>query len=224
MACKRKRAKLLPDLEELASKTRETKKVLDEFRRAMEAVQSLSLVHVQTASQLSTMTEDQVFSLLVCKFGIAPISRAIGFLARLPLSTPDSTKQRYLRLYGLADPELASMVDILNLRCPSATTTPQGAPKHHLLLAPPTRSCLECGKDLTTYHTCEVKYYSLQGFATVDKLSLRCQDCGLLYNYSQYGNKHTLGFRYYDVERDSVEVNDCVYFDRNLLELQCSLA
>ncbi len=223
MASRRKRAKLLPDLEEVASKVRGTKKVLDEFIRAMEAVKSLSLVH-EMSRQLNTMTEDQVFSLLVCKFGIASVSQASALLSRLPPSTPDHMKQRYLLAHGLADPELTSMVETLRSMCPSALKALQSTSSDLLLLAPPTRVCLECGKDLTTYHDCTVKYYTLQGFATIDKLSLRCQDCELLYNYSQYGNKHSLGFRYYDVKRDNVEVNDCVYFDRNLLEFQCSLA
>ena len=225
MVSTRKRAKLLPYLDDVASKTRETKRVLDEFKTAMEAVKSLSLVReMNRARQLNTLTEDQVFSLLVCKFGIASISQAITLLSRLPPSTPDYAKQCYLHIYGLADPELAAMVETLSLRCPSVLTGLQSTSNDVLLLAPPTRSCLECGKNLTTYHTCEVRYYSLQGFATADKLSLHCQDCGLLYNYSQYGNKHTLGFRYYDAKCNKVEVNDGVYFDRNLLELQCSFA
>ncbi len=36
--------------------------------------------------------------------------------------------------------------------------------------------------------------------------------------------KHGRGFVYYQDVRELVEVNDCTYYERSLLELQCSLA
>ena len=78
--------------------------------------------------------------------------------------------------------------------------------------------------DLVAYHTCNAKYYSCNNAYIVKKYTLRCVKCNLLYNYSQYGDKHQTGFRYYSQERWAVEITDTVYFDRILLEWQCSLA
>ena len=147
----------------------------------MKAVKSLSLIHeMNRARPLNTLTEDQVFSLIVCKFGIASVSQAITLLSPYCApSTPDYVKQRYLSIYGLADPELAAMVETLSLRCPSMLTGLQSTSNDVLLIAPPTRSCLECGKDMTTYQTCEVRYYLLlQGprlWAAVQLLTVRRQ-------------------------------------------------
>ena len=36
------------------------------------------------------------------------------------------------------------------------------------------------------------------------KITLRCIDCQLMYNYSMFGNKRELGFRYYPEARKIV--------------------
>ena len=56
------------------------------------------------------------------------------------------------------------------------------------------------------------------------KNRLRCLSCRVLYNYSQFGDKHGIGFRFYDECQEMVEVTDGVMFERQLLEYQCSLA
>ena len=223
MASRSKRAKLLPDLDELASRTRTTKKVFEEFNRDTEAMHSLSLEHDVSPKLQESLTEDQVFILLACKVGITSICRASSLLSRLPPSTPNQMRQRYLDTHSLGDSELSSMVKILSSRCASTMKSLSDSLTHQLLLAPPTQICLECGMDLAFYHFCKVKHYSFEGVTTMDKLPLRCTQCGLLYNYAQYGNKHSLGFRHYELPRENVEVNDCVYFDCKLLEFQCSL-
>ena len=42
-------------------------------------------------------------------------------------------------------------------------------------------------------HCTKVKYYSEGGVLHVDKVTLRCVDCKLFYNLTQYGNKSDLG-------------------------------
>jgi hypothetical protein len=91
------------------------------------------------------------------------------------------------------------------------------------LFAPPTRECITCQRRLVSYHTTNVMYYRCSGVLVATKISLRCQECGLLYNYAQYGNKTSTGFRFYETERDAIEVTDGVFFERKLLDLQCSL-
>ena len=92
------------------------------------------------------------------------------------------------------------------------------------MLAPPVRECFECGSSLSAYHTCEAELYTLCGVKVVSKVTLRCQHCRLLYNYSQFGNKSDVGFRYYPQIQPVVEVTDTTFVERRLLELQCNLA
>lgn len=93
-----------------------------------------------------------------------------------------------------------------------------------MVLGPPVSQCYDCDRNLVAYHTCAAKYYTCRGAAVVDKVTLRCNNCDLFYNYAMFGNKERLGFRHYPFEREAVEASDCVYFERSLLELQCSLA
>ena len=48
-------------------------------------------------------------------------------------------------------------------------------------------------------------YYRCSGVLEAQKISLRCLDCSMMYNYAQYGNKVGTGFRFYDSEREAVE-------------------
>ena len=92
------------------------------------------------------------------------------------------------------------------------------------MLGPPTCVCYECGSNLVSYHQCQVRYYTTVGVKKGSKITLRCIDCQLMYNHSMFGNKRELGFRYYPEARKIVEATDTVYFQRELLEFQCSLA
>ena len=114
------------------------------------------------------------------------------------------------------------MVEVLSLYCPKALTTKSS--QVNSLLVPPTSTCFQCGKTLVSYHSCTVKLYTFEGVTEKQKVTLRCNECKVIYNYSQYGDKHNLGFRYYDYQRENVEVNDCVFFHRKLVEFQCCLA
>ena len=70
----------------------------------------------------------------------------------------------------------------------------------------------------------QLKYYSEGGVSYADKVTLRCVDCKLFYNLTQYGNKSDLGFRYYPEVGRIVEATDSVCATRSLGEFQCSLA
>ena len=92
------------------------------------------------------------------------------------------------------------------------------------VLAPPLTECLQCERRLVQYHTCTVRCYTCTGVRIATKVGLRCLSCAIVYNYGQFGDKHSAGFRYYDCEREMIEVTDGVLFERQLLEMQCSLA
>ena len=91
-------------------------------------------------------------------------------------------------------------------------------------MVPPTTSCINCAKKLSLHHDpVKVKCFTLTGLEKATKLSLRCRNCKLNYNYSQYGNiEH--GYHYYSEQREFVEASDIVYIGRGLCSLFTSFA
>ena len=92
------------------------------------------------------------------------------------------------------------------------------------VLGPPALECCGCRKPLVSYLTTSVTLYTCSGVRQVEKVTLRCKECSLIFNPTQFGNKHVQGFQFYPDEQPIVEVSDTVYFDRSLLEWQCCLA
>lgn len=91
-------------------------------------------------------------------------------------------------------------------------------------LVPPTTSCISCTKALSGNHNpVKVTWFGLSGMEDAIKLSLRCRNCKLNYNFSQYGNGEQ-GYRYYDQPRDTIEASDVTYLDRMLCDLFTSFA
>ena len=61
----------------------------------------------------------------------------------------------------------------------------------------PVGKCIVCRRRLVSNNCTKVKYYAEGGVSYADKVTLRCVDCTLFYNLTQYGNKSDLGFRHY---------------------------
>ena len=94
----------------------------------------------------------------------------------------------------------------------------------HLLFAPPTTTCYECGSPLTAHNKpIEVRYYGLQGFQRRLKISTRCTErsCRINYHIAMHGNKQNQ-FVLYPVRSDVIEVTDGVIIDRQLFEMYCN--
>ncbi|XP_064393011.1 uncharacterized protein LOC135340449 isoform X3 [Halichondria panicea] len=114
------------------------------------------------------------------------------------------------------------VAEFVDNHCPHLVRfTPNNYPP---LLTPPTNTCFDCDRPLVSNHSCHIKCYSLNGFVRGRKCTLRCKACNITYNYAHFGNKSENGFRMYSQTQTYVEVSDTVYFSRDLLEWQCSLA
>ncbi len=81
------------------------------------------------------------------------------------------------------------MLNITEKACPSVGDCVLPHATEPLVLAPPVSHCIECDKRLVSYHNCSVRYFSRTGSKLVEKVTLRCLHCRVLYNYAQYGNK-----------------------------------
>ena len=184
------------------------------------ALRNLSL----SSSSLRAIRHDEdAVLILMAKYGISKVCQVHSLLSKIPSSLTDQQKANLIQEHVSDSEELTHLL----LACCSNVTkvlSDTVSPSAPTLLAPPTKQCFICQRQLTSNHNCFVKVYSLHGVETAHKFTLRCCHCSLTYNYAHWGDKHKNGFIFYDEPRPLVEVSDTVYFDRQLLEMQCSLA
>lgn len=95
---------------------------------------------------------------------------------------------------------------------------------HSMFLAPPVSwcinpTCIRCGQanSLSTNHDpIDVVVFDFDGPLLGLKVCLKCKSCSTIYNYSKFGKKYTDGERFYEKERDLIEITDRVYATKSL--------
>ena len=219
---KKKKPRLLPTLDELHSQRGADKAIATVIKTAVDRMRDTD--NVTSVERLRDLHPDNILVWLIAKHGSTTIFSLMKAFHSLPNSLTECQREAMLMQAcpsGISNNDLKMVCTILSELCTNdLSTTPQPT----YIMAPPTATCIECGDKLVAYHSCDVKYYSTKEVHYAKKFTLRCAKCCLLYNYSQYGDKHERGFRYYPQEQPAVEVTDTVYFDRQLLDWQCSLA
>ncbi len=98
-------------------------------------------------------------------------------------------------------------------------------------IAPPVKHCIDT--DCARYNTngslyrhhppTTVTIFTMEGPVAATKVNLKCRCCGTIYNYAMYGKKKSEGERFYEVERELVEVTHVAYCKRNIQSLFCRL-
>lgn len=104
-----------------------------------------------------------------------------------------------------------------------------GQPTH--FLTPPVSTCINsacslCGmqNSLSAHHgETPVTLYNFDGPQPGIKQALKCRSCSYIYNYSKYGRKRSEGERFYDSERDYIEVSDSIFCSRRFHNMYCYL-
>ena len=223
----KKKPRLLPDLEQLHFQRHSDKGIKATIKDAVDRLKGTP--NVTSLERLQGLDADSVLVWLITKYGSSTIFALMKAMEAIPTSLTKCQRETLLRQVCTdtvqpSDMELDSIYSLLSAFCSNAMSVIGGEPLQQHVLAPPVQTCVECRANLVAYHTCNAKYYTCSNACHVKKYTLRCTKCNLLYNYAQYGDKHEKGFRYYFQQRQAVEVTDTVYFDRLLLEWQCSLA
>ena len=200
-----------------------------QYARLKDSIESLKLNNIGAFSskKLSKLSEGDKLACLILRYGFKVVCMCASGLTQLPTSLPRSYLLNLLSQgTDLSTSDVAALCDMLKDHCSTllATTMWPNATDLPKVIAPGVDECIQCGSNLVSYHSCGVTCYTLHGPTKFTKVSLRCQGCGILYNYSKFGNKHETGFRFYPNQREYVEVSDTVFFERSLLELQCCLA
>jgi len=210
--------KLMPSLDSLLAQ----KRLITQLNSSVENLRSLDLFQVQYTISLS---EEISLLWLLAKYGPERIMNICHYLKKLPSTLTKLQSVRYIGGHmKITESEAKMLVGFIQSSCPSLLSASQGEPSAPAVLAPPVSTCLRCCNQLVSYHTCKARYYTEEGAYLVDKVTLRCMECKLFYNITQYGNKSELGFRFYPTTGDTVEATDTVYARRSLLEFQCALA
>ena len=245
----KKKRGLLPDMDGMMEAKKRRKDTRESFLKGCTLLREADLLEMFETSKSMSVTEDECVAWLIVKYGW----QAVSHVARLHGEVPSTLTHRQ-RLQSIVDlssgllsiNQVNRILSVMDLACPSLHRDCEPSIR---ILAPPVQECVECGNGLTAYHECSGRVYGVAGVKETKKVTLRCQKCKLLYNYSQYGDKHQVklncycimistlsssacvytfgiqrGFRYYYTPREYVEVTDTVFFEKRLLEFQCSLA
>lgn len=211
----------LPSLQELASEAKRRKTVLSNFSDMYTSIITTNLCELQSR-KLNKLPENAKICWLTAKFGLPSISKLCIALKSVPQSLTGSQRVQAIAEYsGLAEKDVVELEEFIISQCP---VTLSDLPEPPSILAPPVGQCYDCDGSLVSNHSTQVKCYTTSGAKFATKITLHCRKCCITYNYAHFGNKNELGFRHYPVAQPYVEVSDTIYFDRTVLELQCSLA
>ena len=99
-----------------------------------------------------------------------------------------------------------------------------------MFLLPPVSACINTScrisgnnDSLTPNHSpVDVSVFDFDGPIPVSKINLKCRSCCTIYGYNKYGKKKTDGERFYDTERELVEVTDVVYVTTRMYSMYIS--
>ena len=205
----------------LLVKRSDEKTVLSNFNDMYTSIITTNLCELQSR-KLNKLPENAKMCWLTAKFGLPSISKLCIALKSVPQSLTGSQRVQAIAEYsGLAEKDVVELEEFITSQCP---VTLSDLPEPPSILAPPVGQCYDCDGSLVSNHSTQVKCYTTSGAKFATKITLRCRKCCITYNYAHFGNKDELGFRHYPVAQPYVEVSDTIYFDRTVLELQCSLA
>ena len=233
MSAKKRSRPLLPDLDQLAERSTSNKRDIAAVKSACQELFSAELGQC-SSHLLKNIDESVKFTWLIVRYGARIVLPLLIATQRMPMSLTDHQLLAYMRdaihqRNDASDTDIEAICHMLTQECSNLTSELAIALNTSTtfcstLFAPPTRECIICQRRLVSYHTTDVIYYRCTGVLEAKKISLRCLDYSMIYNYAQYGNKAGTGFRFYDSEREAVEVTDGIFFERKLLDFQCSLA
>ena len=218
MAAKKRR--LMPDLDELECKRKQTKGAMKGVEAAVKQLKEIDLMSTMS----NVLSEEYSLVWLMSLYGLRLVFMVVSCFNALPKALTENQMLHYVSRYcDHPVKEVKALLSFVQASCPSLLEMlrPDDLP---VVLAPPVGACINCGRRLVSNHCTKVKYYSEGGVSYADKVTLCCVDCKLFYNLTQYGNKSDLGFRYYPEVGRIVEATDSVCATRSLGEFQCSLA
>ncbi|XP_022102484.1 uncharacterized protein LOC110985613 [Acanthaster planci] len=205
------------DLGSFVGKLEEEDRAVQQYK---DALSNLDL----SSHAVRLLSPNEQFGLAVSKFGFEEVSRVVRAIEVSSISTLydpcilASTLEVDVKLIKLLLGQLRSTAS------DHTTTSASSATGPNFFLVPPYSTCLECGLELKPHNQpVKVKVVTLQGCFKGLKSNLRCRNCSLTYRYDCYGSS-SRSFHLYEKVQPFIEASNVVYFQRDLFELQVSLA
>lgn len=248
-----KRPKYCPELAQaMAKRRKEELSAMMELQGAVERAKNFpKLLTTTNEDQLHELNDAAVELLLLSTFGLKGLLILIDAIRITPSNTPDRNGYIFSLMQQagfLLDKQYCriciSLLERLNIfslhssemvsNTYSEGSLPQSASplaKVQLILTPPNDTCinLECSHQgkrcslIKNHNPTFVTVFTLSGPIVGQKFTLRCSGCSTIYNYSQFGKKHTDGECYYSCRRDLIEISDTIYAERELYNFFNSL-
>ncbi len=196
VAMSKRKASLLPNLEELAAARKKKKSCVKEVRTFCTEIRNAELPLCFGGNTSPNLDENDCVTWMIAKYGFRQCLSVLTLQQQLPGSLTRQQKLKYITDLSGTDPEcVKEIVEFADVACPSAFRhAVESCSEIPMVLAPPVSECYICEKRLVAYHTCSVKYFSTAGVKVVDKVTLRCLECDLFYNFAQYGNKTEVSY------------------------------
>ena len=188
----KRKTSLLPDLEQLLEAKKRRKHTVKEFASLCESLSELDLPACFSSNRGSlNLDENGCAAWLIIKYGFKRCLAITTLQQQLPESLTRKQKLKYISQLSGSDAEcVEEVLSFADIACPSMLhTTSSHRTNGPLVLAPPVSQCYDCDQRLVSYHNCSVRFFSTSGVKVLEKVTLRCIDCSLFYNYAQYGNK-----------------------------------
>ena len=214
---------------------RERKRSRNEIKEAFLKLSNLSIADMEQHFTDGWLDQSQMLALLVMHFGVMSLLLARYAINKIPATMPVDMKQNIFT--ALFPSQTTAEVDFLITNLPrvsefmtSATLEDNvhkaclstGIPFYEII-CPPVEKCMKCDRKLTIHNQpAQVTIFKLTGPVPGLKLTSKCQRCGLIYKYAQYGNKSE-GFQFYPERRPLIEASNVAYLERQLCLYQVFL-
>ena len=229
-AAKKARRGLLPDLETLEAQRSAGKQVTRAVKSGFEEMKKINL-ELASVKTMEKLDDDLKMLWLMAKYGTTNVLKIMAAMRTVPASLTENQAEKYVcslvkKNETVGSDNVEFLYKFLSVSCSNGTLdrVVSAVRVEEELLGPPAMECYSCSRSLVSYLTTGVKIYTCAGVQEMEKITLQCKECHLIYTPTQFGNKHRQGFQFYHKEQPVIEVNNKVYFSRNLLEWQCSLA
>ena len=169
-----------------------SKKIKASSRDSIQKVADIQSANLTSrpAGLVNDISEDNKIAWAIAKYGCTNVINLCFALNTLPPSLTCHQRKTILnnvvQLGDDSDDDVANLTHFLEHQCSTLLQALNSMPLNPHVLAPPVKSCYGCGSGLVSYHSCNVKVYTVNGIFHAHKYTLRCKECCILYNYGQH--------------------------------------
>ena len=221
-----RKSTFLLDLDGMEAQRVADKQTVKDVLNCYEQMRKMTLQCVDVR-RLEKVNDEVKLSWVMAKYGVVAVLKVMVAMRVTPETLTAAQAQKCVcsMVAGSEETDTVTIYQFLSNCCTRAVEQVASCMRMDAeVMGPPTKECCGCGRQLVSYLTSNVRLYTCTGVKKIDKVALQCKQCRLIFNPTQFGNKHEVGLQFYPGEPAIIEVTDTIYFQRSLLEWQCCLA